>query len=310
MKLKFPKPIDKNSKIGLICPAGGFDDYKPIETAIKYLKNKGYKVKTGKSLINKSNQYKYLSGSDNDRLKDLMDFWLDESIDAIFCLRGGYGSLRLLEMIDFNVLKNKKRIFVGFSDVTVLLLAIYAKCGVTTFHGPMLSYRFIKKSLQPYNKTSERFFWRMLNDYRYFYEYKFKKNTIIINPGIAQGPLIGGNLTNVCSLLGSKYMPDLKGAILFLEDCNEEPYKIDRFLAQLKNNCVFEMVNGIIFSSFYHCKFRSVNETVQLLKDKVKDITSPVIYNFPIGHSSQNYIIPIGVQSCLDTSKRILKAVL
>lgn len=301
-----PKSLSKNSTIGLICPAGGLDSYKLVKLVIKYLKKLGYKVKLGKSILVSGKAYKYLSGTDNARLADLYKFWEDKSVDAVFCLRGGYGCLRLLNSIDFNRIKRHKKILLGFSDITVLLLAFYKMCNLVTFHGPLLMYKFINKKSKPLDKSTEKNLWKLLSNPKFDFSYKSK--VMVINSGKAKGKLLGGNLTDICSMLGSGYLPDFKDSILLLEDCYEEPYKIDRYLTQLSNVGIFEQVNGIVFSSFYKCGFKNKREIVGLLKDRTLKYKIPTIFNFPIGHNTRNYVAPIGLEVFLDTNKCILSS--
>lgn len=239
-------------------------------------------------------------------MSDLHDFVEDKNIDAVFCLRGGYGSLRLLDDIDFNLIKKSKKIILGFSDITVLLLSIFAKSNLITFHGPLLGIKYLKNNLKPSDKNSDLNLWNLLceNKFRFSYLHKFK----VINSGKATGKLLGGNLTDLCSMFGSKYLPGFNDSILFLEDCFEEPCKIDRLLTQLDLSGIFKRVNGLIFSSFYKCKFKSDAEIVKLLKDKVKKYKIPIIYDFPIGHGLKNYTVPIGMPCILNTNAYTLKS--
>lgn len=296
-----PKSLKEKATIGLICPGGGFDDYKPIKLVVKYLKGLNYKVKLGNSLIASDDFHKYLSGPDNVRKKEFVSFWNDDNVDAVFCLKGGYGCLRLVKDINFNLLKKKKKILLGFSDVTILLLAIYKKCNLITFHGPLLGRSFIQKNLKPYDLLGEEKMWDLLKSPQFKFSYSFKKDVKIINSGRAIGKLIGGNLTSICSLLGTEYLPDFKNSILFLEDCNEEPYKIDRMLTQLRNAEIFKKVSGIIFGTFYKCGFKSNKEISMLVKDIVASKKIPILINTPIGHGKKNYILPIGQKVLLDT---------
>ena len=295
-----PKPLSVNSTIGLVCLAGGFDDYKTINQVIKYLSRLGYKVKLGKSIVPSEGFYKYLSGPDSKRINDLISFWCDKNVDAIFCLRGGYGTLRLLQDIDFNLIKKYKKIIIGFSDITVLLLSIFTKTSLITFHGPMLG---IKQEQNSIKKMLS-----LLHNPKFHFSYQNKSNGITIHKGKAYGKLIGGNLSNICSMLESGYLPNVKDAILFLEDCNEEPYKIDRLLTQLENAKIFKQVSGLIFSSFYKCKFKNEKEIITLIKNKTSNLKIPIIYNFPIGHGKNNFAVPIGMKVMLDADNKTLKS--
>ena len=303
-----PKSLKKNSTIGLICPAGGLNSYKPVKLVVNYLKKLGYKVKLGKSIVVSNKAYKYLSGTDKDRLADLYNLWSDKSISAVFCLRGGYGCLRLLDLIDFNQIKKHKKILLGFSDITILLLAFYEMCNLTTFHGPLLAYKFIDKKLKPIDSASEKNLWSLLSNPKFKFSYSNKSQGVVIKAGTAKGKLLGGNLTDICTMLGSSYLPSFKGSILLLEDCYEEPYRIDRLLTQLSNAGIFEEVNGLIFSSFYKCGFKNKREIVNLLKDRVVKYGVPTIYNFPVGHDTQNYVLPIGLQVSLNAGKCTLSS--
>lgn len=307
MSIEFPKSLKPNSTIGLICPAGGFVDYKPIRRVSKYLEQRGFKVKLGKSLISSENSYKYLSGTDNKRLEDLHSFFVSSEIDAIFCLRGGYGVQRLLNNIDFNLIKKNKKIVMGFSNITVLLLAIYSKTNLITFHGPLLGYSFLKNHLSKGEIVSTKKMWELLASPKF--QFAYDGNSTVIYPGRVRGKLLGGNLTEICSMLGSNYLPSFKNSILFLEDVGEKPYTIDRLLTQLLNANIFSEVKGLIFSSFEKSRFKNKKEIVTLLSDRIKSLKKPAIFNFPIGHGSKNYAVPIGIEAELDTYKCLLQSI-
>ncbi|MBI1859155.1 MAG: LD-carboxypeptidase [Candidatus Melainabacteria bacterium] len=309
MSVRLPNPLRKGSTIGLICPAGGFNDYTEVKRAFRYLTKMGYKVEIGNSVVNKKTVYQYLSGDDEARLFDLMGFWLDTSIDAIFCLKGGYGSLRLLKKINFEALKKVKKIILGFSDITVLLLALYAKTNQITFHGPLVGAHFLKRNYIPSDKRSAKHMFNILKDPAYKFSYNSKDDGVVLHPGKATGHLIGGNLTSICSMLGTDYLPDFKNSILFLEDCNEHKYTIDRMLMQMNNAGLLKGVAGIVFGSFYNSGFTSKKQVAKLLRDVVHDFNIPMIYYFPCGHGSQNYTLPIGRKVMLDADKLTLKSV-
>ena len=306
--LNLPKPLKEKATIGLICPGGGFDDYKPIKLVVKYLQRLNYKVKLGSSLISSTKFPKYLSGLDNKRKNEFVDFWNDNNVDAIFCLKGGYGCLRLLEDLNFNLLERKRKILLGFSDVTILLLALYKKCNLMTFHGPLIGRNFIKNNLKSYDSPTEEKMWKLLKSPDFKFSYSFKSQAKIINPGKAIGRLLGGNFTSICSLLGTEYLPDFKNTILFLEDCNEEPYRIDRMLTQLKNAGIFKKVSGIVFGTFHKCAFKSNKEIASLIKDRVESKKIPILFNAPIGHGKKNYILPVGQRVILDVSNANLSS--
>lgn len=311
MYITKPKPLLKNSTIGLICPSWGFDDYKPINHVIVYLTKLGFKVKLGKFLQIKSPHYKYLSKHDKHKIDDFISFWNDDEIDAVFCLRGGCGALRLLKLLDKSKLKNTRKIFLGFSDITVLLLYIYSRFNLITFHGPLLGVDFLKKDFTPKDKSQAFNLWGLLCSSKLAFSYSSKKEGGIIYGGKAKGKLLGGNLTSICSMLGTKrsYLPSFKNSILFLEDYDEEPYRIDRLLTQLENAGIFSEVKGILFCSFEKCGFKNKREVLNLLKEKVKKYTVPTIYGFPVGHGKRNYTLPIGMEVLLDADNLTLRSV-
>lgn len=260
-------------------------------------------------MVSSNKAYKYLSGTDNERLNDLNKMWLDDSIDAVFCMRGGYGTLRFLQEIDYSILKKRKKILIGYSDITALLLTMYSEANLITFHGPMLGIKTLSDKLLPKNKKSVSSIWSVLSSKDFSFSYAFKKTGTVIYPGKATGPIIGGNLSVICSMLGSEFSPGFSKSILFLEDCNEEPYKIDRYLTQLKNARVFEKIAGLVIGSFYKCNFKNKKEIIDLIKDRLGKNKIPSVYGFPTGHGKENYTLPIGVKASLDTGNLTLKAV-
>ncbi len=308
MPIQYPKPLFHNATIGLICPASGFTQYKEINQSVKYLKKLGFKVKLGKSLLSRSKNFHYLSGPDKLRANDFNDFWNDNKVDAIFCLRGGYGCLRILDDIDFKSIKSKRKILLGFSDITVLLLAIYKKSNLLTFHGPMFGYKFLNKDLSVIDKSSEKSLWSVLFDPSFSFHYSNKLSGCTIHSGKSYGVLLGGNLTDICSMIGSPYLPDFKDSILLLEDCNEEPYKIDRMLTQLAVSGIFKNIKGIIFSSFYKCSFKNRKQLLKFLKEKFASYKIPIVYGFPIGHEKRNLTVPIGKKVFFDADNLLLRS--
>lgn len=301
-----PNSLKNGSVIALTCPAGGFEDYKPIDRTVKYLESLGYKVKLGKHLISSKTQYKYLSGTDRQRVGDFNRFAADKSVDAIFCMRGGYGTSRILNDIDYAALKKSKKIILGYSDITALLIAINSKTELVTFHGPMFGSKFLSKSNLPKEKSSAKAMWNVLKDENFKIEYKKPASCYVIKSGKVKGKLVGGNLTIFASLLGTEYFPNVKGKILFLEDCYEEPYKIDRLITQLENAKVFTKVKGILFTNFFKCGFKNNAEITKLLKDKLTQYKVPIVYGFPSGHCKKNYILPIGKSVTFDTGTKLL----
>ncbi|MCB0752649.1 MAG: LD-carboxypeptidase, partial [Ignavibacteriae bacterium] len=229
MKIIKPKKLNKNDVIGIVSPASSPDHYEAIENGVKYLEGIGYRVKIGKNVGKK---HGYLAGSDEERLDDLHKMFVDKEVKAIFSIRGGYGSGRLLDRLDFSLIKKNPKIFVGYSDITALQIAIFNKTGLVTFAGPMVATDFSGEV----NKFAEENFWKVLNSSKKIGKIynPQKEKFYMLNSGRGEGKIIGGNLALVSSLMGTPFLPKFKDSILLLEDIGEEPYRVDRLLNQLK----------------------------------------------------------------------------
>jgi len=297
-----PKKLRKGDVIGIISPASSADDPNLVNNGIRYIESLGYRVETGKNL-NKNRGY--LAGTDEERLEDIHQMFRDKNVKAIFCLRGGYGAFRLLDKIDYSLIKKNPKIFVGFSEVTSLQMAFLRKASLITFAGPMVVPNFSKDI----SKYTEENFWTIITSNKKPGKLfspgseKFPK----INSGISSGRLVGGNLAVYASLIGTEFFPDLKDKILLLEDVSEYPYKIDRMMNQLKLNRVFKKVKGIILGRFVDCIEHDLNKKTltlgEIMDDYLKEIKIPVIYTFPHGHVKELITLPIGIKMKLNATK-------
>jgi len=219
----------------------------------------------------------------------------DPEVKAIFCARGGYGSARLLNKIDFDLIRKNPKIIVGFSDLTALLLAIYNKSGLITIHGPTLSD--LPKSIN----------WEHLSrlitaSHR---PQIFFKQGRIINKGKAKGILLGGNLSTICSLLDTPFLPSFEGVILFLEEKGESPYKMDRMLTQLLLSGRLEGLSALIIGQIEDCGEMEIINS--MLQGRLGRLTIPVITGLPVGHGNENISLPLGLPAVLDTERMLLK---
>lgn len=279
--------LKKGNTIGLVAPASAENPEK-IKGKIEVLKKLGFNVKEGKHIYDK---WGYLAGTDVDRASDIMDMFSDKSVDMILCTRGGYGSMRLLPLIDFNIIKENPKIFAGFSDITTLLNNIYDKCHMITFHSPMCTSTFDDFTLKSFLGT-------LMRGYNPF-TIKNPEDipTQYFNGEYAAGTLIGGNLSLISSLLGTSYALNTENKILFIEDVGEEPYKIDRMLTQLTLSGDLQKCSGFILGQFTNCKLphyeRSLTLT-EVLQDRVLSLRKPTLINFQSGHSYPRITIPIG----------------
>ncbi len=302
MSILKPKRLKSGDLIGVISPASSPDDLIKIENGVKYLEKLGYRVLIGKN-VGKFNGY--LAGTDQERVDDLHDMFKNKNVKAVFCVRGGFGSTRLLDKIDYKIIANNPKIFVGYSDINALQMAFYSKCGLITFGGPMVAVDFANE-ISPF---TEEAFWRVLTSNTKIgrVQNPNKEKYFILNKGKAEGRILGGNLSIINSLIGTEYLPKLKDSILLLEEINEEPYRIDRMLNHLRLLKIFKSIRGLILGDFVKCvEFDSEKRTLSLnevITDYFEGLKMPVIYNFRHGHLHEKVTIPFGVRATLNASR-------
>lgn len=293
------KRLKKGDTIGIIAPAS-CTSYEKVLEAKKNIENMGYRVILGE--CTKKAWYSY-AGTDEERAKEINDFFKNKEIDAIICMRGGYGCNRLVELVDFQIIKENPKIFIGYSDITTLHMAINEKTGLITFHGPMAVSNF----LNGYNEETYRHFMEVLSVPQEKRELKnFSKNLEIINGGKCQGKVVGGNLATLIATLGTEYDLDYNGKILFLEEIGEKTYKIDRFLNQLKKHGVLEKIEGVILGDFRNCPPDSEKDMslLEVFYDYFRDLKKPVVFNFESGHSEPMLTLPLGALCEIDGDNR------
>lgn len=290
MKITKPKLLKKGDLIGIVAPASPSLKPDSIQKSIKYLESIGYRVRTGKHILD---SYGYLAGRDLDRAKDINKFFADKKIKAIFSLRGGYGSQRILPYIDFNIIKNNPKIFIGYSDVTAIQLAIYKKCRMVTFAGPMIESDF-SNNLNP---IIEELFWALLTSTKAVGDIlQYFQNKINFTSREIKGKIIGGNLSIITSLVGSEYFPKLEDHILLIEDIDERPYRVDRMLHQLKFSNNIKNIKGVVLGDFSSCK-EIENKPTLSLDEIFKNIfqSIPLVKGFQFGHIRTSLPVPYGI---------------
>lgn len=303
MKIIKPKKLKKGDLIGVISPASSPNELERIEKGVKYLEGLGYKVEVGKNV---GKVHGYLAGTDEERLEDLHSMFSNKNVKAIFNVRGGYGSGRLLDKINYGLIKRNPKIFVGYSDITALQMAFLKKTGLVTFAGPMVAVDFASDNVDPFTEEN---FWKIITS--------SKKIGKINNPnsekfytltkGRGEGNLLGGNLALLISLMGTDYQPNFNNSVLLLEDIGEDPYRIDRMFYQLKYAKVFSKINGIILGRFVDCYIKDKEQPSLTLNDVISDyleeLKIPVIYNVKHGHIKENLTIPWGLKTKINTSR-------
>ena len=301
-----PKPLQQGDRVAIIAPASPVDKTL-IDKCVGSLKDLGLEVVVGTSCLS---EHGFLSGTDDIRANDINRMFADKNIKGIFAIRGGYGCARLLDLIDFKIIKKNPKIFVGYSDITALHIAINQKSKLITYHGPMVSTELIK-GLDEYSADY----------YKRFLFSKEKINEIfnpvgcnleIINDGIASGQLIGGNLSLVCSSLGTKYEINTKNKILFLEEVDETPYKVDRMLLQLKQSGKFKDATGIILGAFTDCIASSNKKSLSLeevFNEIILPLKKPTISKLVCGHCLPTLTLPLGSKVILDANEKRIKII-
>ncbi|MEG2787788.1 MAG: LD-carboxypeptidase [Romboutsia sp.] len=304
----YPKMLKKGDTIGIIAPSS---PYKPkskhllneeLNNVKKTIENFGYQVKMGKTCYL---SYKgYLAGADEERVKDIELMFNDKEVDAILCLRGGYGTPRILDKINYDIIKNNPKIFIGYSDITSLHIVFNQDCNLVTYHGTMAS------TSPNWDEFTYKSFMDMI---------EMEDNLVIENPeneelytlvdGISEGIIIGGNLSLITSTIGSKYEIDVKNKILFIEEIGETMYRVDRMLTQLELAGKFEDCSGIIFGDFEDCKKEREEdyELYDLFLDKIEKYNKPCVCNLQSGHCKPMISMPLGITCKLDaTNKKII----
>lgn len=305
MELLKPRALRRGDLIALVSPASPIADPSRIEKAVRYLEGLGYRVRTGEHV---TSTHGYLAGSDRDRAADLHAMFADRAVRAIFCIRGGYGTPRLLPYLDYGLIRKNPKIFAGYSDITALELAFYRKTGLMTFHGPMAGVD-LAGAPDPF---TEEMFWSMLAS-------TTKRGPIrlpgplprALHAGVARGRLLGGNLALVCATLGTPYMPDLREAVLFLEDISEEPYRIDRMLTQLRNAGILRRTAAILTGQFTDCIPQDATKPSLSLAEILNETATlsgrPFLAELPFGHESPKMTLPVGLRVRIDAEAGALE---
>lgn len=284
-----PPPLKKGDLIGVAAPAGPFDPER-FKSGLNRLESLGFGTFCPDEIFF---QDAYLAGSDESRAATLNSLLADDVIKAVFCARGGYGSMRLLNRLDFSAIASNPKIIIGFSDITALLLAIAGETGLTVFHGPVVT------SLTEADEETVAHLENLLTGRNPFPVSLDEAR--IWSDGRAEGPLLGGNLTLLVHLLSTPWRPDFRDALLFLEDVGEAPYRLDRLLTTLKLSGVLDECSGLIIGRCEDCG--TAGEILSVLDRTLADFSGPVVLDFPIGHGTRNLALPIGPRAVLDTAK-------
>ncbi len=293
------KSLAKNDTIGVVAPAS-FAAAEKTAKAMAVLKNLGYRIRLGESY---GSQWYSFAGTDQQRAADINQFFCDPAIDAILCLRGGYGSIRILDKIDCGIVKKNPKIFIGYSDITALHLLLNQQAGLITFHGPMPAAN-MADGFEPETQVSfEKSVCQGVQPF--IIDNPANKPLLTLRGGKTEGVLTGGNLQTLVSIIGTPYEPDLEGKILFIEEVNEVTYHIDRALSQFILSGKLNRVKGIILGDFKDCNPDSPEDMplMEVFEDRLGNLGVPVIYNLQSGHCQPKVTLPLGAMIAIDADE-------
>lgn len=306
---KKPERLHEGDTVALIAPASAPPKPEAIDPSIARLEELGFKVKLGRHA---RDRWGFLAGKDAARAGDIMAAFTDKKVKGIFCVRGGYGTGRLLGMLDYKAIAANPKVFAGYSDITALHCAFLRRAGLVSFHAPMLASDLIKPETPQF--AVDHLLRAVMSAEKgrsLCADYSARKEHVrIIKRGRATGPLIGGNLSLLCTVIGTPWQPSFKGAILFLEELDERPYGIDRDLTHLLNAGVLQQVAGVALGQFADCddpKAKDAKEYRQtdfdVFKERLGKLGVPVVYGLPFGHIPHNAAVPVGAKATLDAVK-------
>lgn len=292
-----PKRLKKGDIIGIAASAGPIRDRKEVSEFQTVLEELGFKTKPGKNVYGKKG---YFSASDEDRADEFMELIRDKDVKGIFFIRGGWGCARILDLLDYEVIAQNPKVIMGFSDITALLNAISLHAGLATFHGP--------GGNSTWNNYSTNYITRLLQDGEKikYQNTSADKRVKTYSSGKAEGLFYGGNLSVICGMVGSNYLPDWHGKVLFLEDVGEEPYRIDRMLTQLKLAGVFNQISGLVLGTFRKCVPEEPNRSFTLeevFEQHFSNAQFPVFYGAQIGHVRNKFTVPVGTKVRIDSDE-------
>jgi len=304
-----PKRLKKGDLVGLINPAGATSHPDQAQVAREAIAALGLRTVFGDHLFDR---YGYLAGKDEDRAADINTFFADPEVQAVLALRGGWGCNRLLPLLDYDVIRKNPKVLMGMSDITGLLLAVHTKTGLVDFYGPTGSSSwsefttdqakrvlFDGEAVSMHNKVGSAD--RLVQT---------GNRVLTITPGKARGRLLGGNLSVLVALVGSEYLPDFKGSILFLEDVREEVYRVDRMLTQLALAGVLEQIAGFVFGRCTDCEPGQTYGSLtleQVLADHIGPLGIPAWYGSMIGHIKDKFTVPLGIEAEIDADVGTIK---
>jgi muramoyltetrapeptide carboxypeptidase len=302
-----PERLCFGDTVGIVAPASPPPDPHAVDRTAAALERFGFKPRLAKNI---RARHGFLAGGDRERAADLMAMFADKKVKAIFCLRGGYGSTRILDRLDYDFIRRHPKILAGYSDITALHGALAKKIKLISFHAPMLNRELSDDKLPAFTRNS---FLRTVMEAKpagSIVKGCAGGTVLTLRGGVAEGLLIGGNLSVLCASLGTPFQPSFKGVILFFEDIGEAPYRLDRMLTQLLNAGILRQVAGVAVGVNRNCvdpKDKAIDEYRQSAADVVKErlagLRVPVLTGLPFGHVALNATLPVGARARLDANQ-------
>lgn len=295
-----PQRLQAGDTVGIIAPASPISRER-LAMALPVLERLGLRYVLADSVVD--GDAHYLAKSDEVRVEELHAMFKNPEIKAIICARGGYGTGRLLDKIDYPLIEDNPKIFWGYSDITALHTVFNEYANLVTFHGDMLG----DMAREDFSEVSERMFLQLMQPWELFYD-NTKSPLQTVSPGVARGELAGGNLTLLASTIGSKYEIDTRGKLLVLEDIEESPLRVDRMLNQLRLARKFENIAGIIIGDFKYSQRLAPQDSTfdAVFNDYFNELGVPVVKGFNIGHCEPHFALPLGVDAILNADERTL----
>lgn len=297
-----PTALRTGDTVGIIAPSSPQRDDERLRAGIRWLQRQGYEVREGKHLWER---YGYLAGRDEERADDLNAMLRDPDIRMIIAGRGGYGATRILDMIDYEALRNDPKILVGFSDVTAINLALLAQVGLVSFSGAMPGVDMWEEEPDDFMVRS---FLGAIGNPEPMGELLPPEGESVVgmHPGTAEGRLIPANLTLLATLCGTPYMPDMNGAILLIEEIGEEAYRVDRLLSQLWNSGMLGQLAGLAFGAFTGTEHKRISvdplPMEEVFAEYIRRANVPTVSGIPYGHIGRKLTLPVGVTARIDGS--------
>jgi muramoyltetrapeptide carboxypeptidase len=286
-----PRRLRTGDEVAVVAPAGPVRAER-LQTGVRVLQSWGLRVRLGKHTYD---GHEYLAGADADRADDFMSAWTDPHIRAVFTARGGYGTQRMIDLLDWGKLVQAgAKVLCGFSDVTALHQGFAAILGLVTIHGPTAT------SLGVADAETIDQVRRLLFEPQSALELAGGPDITTVVPGVAQGVLVGGNLSLLAAEVGTPLSRPARNCLALLEDCDEEPYRIDRSLTHLVRSGWFDAVRGIALGSWVHCG--TPDQVRDVLADRLTRLGVPILSGLPIGHGAANHAVPLGVPARLDAN--------